>query len=148
MSCNYVVTAQKPTAVNGCVTGNGAERGGGGRDRDMIVQGRPGGRRRTTGSLTVLPSGPPQPPHSCIAMLCFPFRAFHLRRRSELADRQEHPFGNLCGHCRRATARQRSGHVRQNRRHGALPPQGESHLLNIRQGMCVACVGLQPQPFL
>lgn len=32
MSCNYVVTAQKPTAVNSCVTGNGL--GGVGLSRD------------------------------------------------------------------------------------------------------------------
>lgn len=30
MSYNYVVTAQKPTAVNGCVTGTGGGEGGGG----------------------------------------------------------------------------------------------------------------------
>lgn len=51
-------------------------------------------------------------------------RTLHLCRGPEPADCQEHPAGDLCRDSRGAPARQGSGNVWKNRRHGALPPQG------------------------
>lgn len=51
-------------------------------------------------------------------------RPLHLGRGFEPADRQEHATGDLRGDSGGAAARQGGGDVRQDRRHGALPPQG------------------------
>lgn len=113
MSYNYVVTAQKPTAVNGCVTGTGLRAGGG---WGAVRPGRGGGGtcrwRRGEGEPLALTPSPPR-------------RTLHVGRGPEPADRQEHAAGDLCGQRRGAAARQGGGHVRQDRSHGALPPQGE-----------------------
>lgn len=52
-------------------------------------------------------------------------RTLHVSGGLEPADRQEHAAGDLCGHRRGAAACQGGGHVREDRRHGALPAQGK-----------------------